>query len=318
MSHATRIFVAGSSTLIGAALVRRLQDRDDYTLVPEPGAAEPSLFDPAALDAFFAQARPEYVVHAAGPSGGIAANVRRGAELAHDNLLITAHLFDAARRHGVERLLYLASSCCYPRECHQPMRVEDLWSGPLEPTNEPYAAAKLAGLALAQAYRRQYGVDFRVGIPANAFGPGDDFDPAEAHVIPSLMARLETARQNSDPAVTVWGTGQPRREFVFADDLADACLFVLEHLDCPEVINLGGGGDVSIGELARLLAETVGYHGRLEFDASKPDGMPRKALDCGPLLALGFRPATDLSAGLRATYRWYRSQLEAVETSHVA
>jgi GDP-L-fucose synthase len=312
----SRIFVAGSETLVGAAIVSCLK-RQGYVRVIGQGQSGPRLTSAVEVHEFFARSHPEFVFHAAGSSGGIAANQRRPAELCHDNLLVTAHLLDAARQHRVKRLLYLASSCCYPRECAQPMRVEDLWSGPLEPTNEAYAAAKLAGIALCRAYRAQYDVDFRVCVHANVFGPGDDLDPDDAHVISALMVRVHEAKCRGEPAVTVWGTGRPRRDFIFADDLAEACLFVLQQQCCPDVINLGSGHDISIAELAERVCRTVGYRGRLQFDATRSDGMPQKLLDSGPLAALGFRSLTSLDDALASTYRWYRLMIEAPETPHV-
>lgn len=315
MDRETRVFVAGSETLIGAAVVRQVAARGVQPL--GLAADRPSLTRGDEVDAFFARHRPEIVIHAAGLSGGIAANQRHGAELARDNMLVNVNVLEAAYRHGTRRLLYLASSCCYPRLCRQPMAVEDLWSGPLEPTNEAYAAAKLAGIALCRAYRNQQGVDFRVGVPANAFGPGDDLDSENAHVISALMVRIHEAHRRGDPAVVVWGSGRPRREFIYADDLADACLTVIDADACPDVINLGGGHDVSIADLAERIKQTVGYQGRLEFDATRNDGMPRKLLESSPLAALGFRPRTSLDDALTATYRWYLSQIDVPGATHV-
>ncbi len=222
-----------------------------------------------------------------------------------DNLLVATHVLDAAHRHGVCRLLYLASSCSYPRLAPQPMAVGSLLSGPLEPTNEAYALAKLAGWKLCQAYRRQYEAPFLTAIPANAFGPHDDFSPEDSHVIPGLIRKLHEARLRGDPEFPVWGSGRARREFVYSRDVADACLFVIRHYDSDEPINLGGGAELSIAETAHAVAEVVGYRGRLCFDAARPDGMPRKVLDCGPLKTLGWAPATDFRTALAETYDWF-------------
>jgi GDP-L-fucose synthase len=295
------IYVAGSRTLVGAALLRRLRRRG-AALCPVPGE-EPGLTRAEEVDAFFARHRPARVIVAAGKSGGIAANQKYPAELVRDNLLVAAHVLHAAWHHGVEKLLYLASSCSYPRDCPQPMRVEHLMTGPLEPTNAAYATAKLAGVEMCRAYRQQYGAPFVVGIPANPFGPGDDFSPEDSHVVGALLRRMHEAKEEGRPAVSVWGSGAARREFIFVDDLADACLFALEHYDGPAPINLSGGTDVSIRELAEQVRDVVGYEGRLEFDATRPDGMPRKALDGGELRRLGWRPTTSLRDGLAATYR---------------
>jgi GDP-L-fucose synthase len=259
----------------------------------------------ASVDAFFARQRPQYVFHAAGPTGGIGANVAAPADLCRDNLAVHLHLIDAAHRFDVERLLYLASSCCYPRHAPQPLHVESLWSGPLEPTNYGYAAAKLAGIALCQTYRQQYGCDFVVGIAANSFGPGDDFDPERAHVIAALLARMHEARSSGEPSVTIWGSGSPRREFLFVDDLADAAVHVMRQGNGVELLNLAGGVSLSIAELAEQVRRVVGYEGELVFDASRPDGMPLKELDATALAAMGWRPQIDFEAGLRATYAWY-------------
>lgn len=315
MRSDSRIYVAGGETLIGRALLRQL-DRHGYRNVFGGAEIEPDLASGEAVAVFFARHRPEYVFHAAGQSGGIGANQSSPADLCHDNLAATVHLLHAAAHHRVKRLLYLASSCCYPKLCPQPMRVGSLWSGPLEQTNEAYAAAKLAGIALCRAYRQQYGADFIAGIPANVFGIGDDFDPASGHVIPALIHRMHAAKLDDMPAVTIWGTGRARREFLFADDLAEACLAVMNRYKSAEILNLGGGQDVSIGELAEAIREVVGYAGRLEFDASRTDGMPLKALDSTGLAELGWRPATDLRDALEATYQWYLWNWDAPRLAH--
>ena len=252
--------------------------------------------------------QPDYVFCVAGKSGGIDANQRFPADLMVDNLLVQTHVMRSAHHHGAKKLLYLASSCSYPRECSQPMRVESLMTGPLEPTNEAYAVAKLAGMTLCRAFRQQYGAHFISAIPANPYGPGDDFSPDTSHVIPALVRRFYLAKRTNDRAVQIWGTGSPRREFIFIDDLADACVFVMREYDEPQPINLGSSSDVSITELAELIKEVVGYRGALEFDTSKPDGMPRKSLDSRRLLEMGWKPSTTLRAGLEATFDWWRRQ----------
>ncbi len=239
---------------------------------------------------------------AAGKSGGILPNQRYPADLMLDNLLVECNVIRVACQHRVKKLLYLASSCCYPRHCPQPMRVESLLTGSLEPTNEAYAVAKIAGIKLCQAYRQQYGANFIIGIPANAFGPGDDFSPEDSHVIAALIRKMHEAKRKDAPTVDIWGTGTPRREFIFADDLADACLFVMQEYDGTEPINLGGGTDLSIGELAQLTKEVVGYEGELHFDTSRPDGMPLKVLDSSPLMAMGWKPETSFEKALSATF----------------
>ncbi len=315
MESQTRIYVAGGRTVLGTALIRRLQ-KDGACLVGAP-PDEPALTNRFAVERLFAEDQPQWVIMAGGLSGGIHANENRPADLMLDNLLAGAHVLDAATRHGVEKLLYLGSSCMYPRDAPQPMRAEFLYTGPLEPTNAAYATAKLAGLTLCQAYRQQKGAPFIAGIPANAFGPGDDFDPATSHIIPALMRRMHEAKLRGDGAVDIWGTGTPRREFVFADDLADACLFVMHHYDGKEPINLGCGIDHSVAEIAALIAEIVGYRGELRFDPSRPDGMPRKCLDCTPLFDLGWQPATPLGVALEATYAWFLQQRSRARSKRV-
>ncbi|NEO83085.1 MAG: GDP-L-fucose synthase [Spirulina sp. SIO3F2] len=305
MEQNDKIFVAGNDTLIGSALVRQLKSQGYSSLVGQ-GDRGPDLRDARSVDTFFAAHKPDYVFLVAGESGGILANQHYPAQLMRDNLLVQTHVIESAYRHGVRKLLYLASSCSYPKHAAQPLQIDSLLTGPLEPTNVPYSVAKLAGLHLCQAYRQQYQVDFIVGIPANAFGIGDDFALETAHVIPALIHKLHWAKLHKQPSIDVWGTGQPRREFVFADDLADACLFVMQHYSNSLPINLGGGTDLSIRELAELLKAVVGYQGRLNFDTSKPDGMPLKALDSTPLLSLGWQPQTALESAIAATYQWFR------------
>jgi len=304
MDRQARVYVAGAETLIGAAIARELQRQGFSNLL---GLAEggPDLLDPGAVEAFFASQRPEYVFVASGRSGGIDLNQRQPASLMRDNLLGSANLIHAAHQHHARKLLYLGSSCCFPRLCPQPMREDDLFSGPLEPTNQGYAMAKLAGITLCQAYRQEHGDDFICALPANCFGPGDDFSRENSHVIAALIRRMHAAKRDGENEVIIWGSGAPRREFIFADDLASACLFAMEHYSDSRPINLGGGQDLSIAELAGMVREVTGYPGRLAFDPTRPDGMPRKALDARRLLALDWRPRWDFRQALSATYAWY-------------
>jgi GDP-L-fucose synthase len=308
MNRTARVYVAGGTTLQGAALLDRLRAAGHRLVGVPPDEPDPT--DAGQVEDFFGEARPEYVFVAAGRLGGIALNQARPAELMLDNLLATAHVVDAAHRHGVTKLLYLASACAYPRNAPQPLRVESLWSGELEPTSAAYATAKLAGWQLCDAYRRQYGCRFVTAIPANAFGPHDDFSPDGGHVLPALLRRAHLALVRGEPELVVWGTGRPRREFVFSRDLADACLLVMDRYDGPGPINLGGGACWSIAEAAALVADVVGYRGELCFDATKPDGAPLKGLDCGPLRALGWQPATDFRTALAETYAWFKEHTD--------
>jgi GDP-L-fucose synthase len=300
----TRIYVAGGSTLAGAALLECLREAGHQGLVGVP-PDEPDLTAPGQVEDFFSEYRPEQVYFAAGLSGGIGLNQARPADLMLDNLLAAAHVLSAAHEQRVGKLLYLASSCIYPRNAPQPLQVEWLFRGQLEPTNIAYATAKLAGWQLCDAYRRQHGDNFITAIPANVFGPHDDFSPQSGHVIPALMRRMHEAKIHDEPEVVVWGTGNPRREFLSWRDLARACLYVMERYDGAEPINLGSGVKLSIARLARTLAEVVGYRGRLLFDSSKPDGMPLKMLDSTVLRALGWRPSTVFRTSLAETYDWF-------------
>lgn len=319
MERHVPIYIAGGQTLIGSALLRLLKSQGFTNVVGAP-PDEPNLCSAAAVDEFFRRNRPGYVIFAAGKSGGIQANRSFPADLMLDNLLSECHVIDAAHRYGVKKLLYLASSCSYPKHCPQPMRVESMWTGPLEPTNDAYAAAKLAGITLCQAYARQHGDNFICGIPANAFGIEDDFTPEGGHVIPALIGKIHRAKVDSQPTVPIWGSGTPRREFIFADDLADACLFVLREYNETQVpINLGSGMDFSIRETAEQIRDVVGYRGELVFDATKPDGMPLKSLDSAPLTRLGWRARTPIIAALNETYDAFlqREATPAREPLHV-
>ena len=303
MDKDARIFIADNHGLIGEAIRRRLRDDGYENLVGEPG--KPSLIDAREVEAFFSRNMPEYVFAVGGKSGGIGANQKLPADLMLNNLLVDCHVIDNAYRCAVKKLLYLGSSCCYPRACLQPMQVSSLMTGVLESTNEAYATAKLAGIKLSQAYRRQHGVDTISAIPANVFGPGDDFGVEDSHVIAALMVKMHQAKLSQTDSVEVWGSGAPRREFIYVGDVADAAIFLMHHYSSPVPINLGSGSDASIREIAELLKDVVGYSGELRFDPKKPDGMPLKSLDSSELFALGWQPKVPLRLGLEKTYRWY-------------
>ncbi|HSM14760.1 MAG TPA: GDP-L-fucose synthase [Thermoanaerobaculia bacterium] len=298
------VFVAGHRGLVGSAIVRRLE-AEGFSNLLVAGREELDLRDQGAVDRWFAERRPEYVFLVAGTVGGIWANSTRPAEFIYDNLMIHATVVHAAWRTGVRKLLYLGSSCIYPRLAGQPMREEELLTGALEPTNEPYAVAKIAGIKLCQAYRRQYGCDFVSAMPTNLYGPGDNFDLESSHVLPALIRKFHEAKESGRGSVTIWGTGAPRRELLHVDDLADACLFLMRAYDGDGHVNVGTGEDLSIRELAETVRDVVAPGVSLEFDASKPDGMPRKLLDVSKLHALGWRHRIGLREGIEATYRWF-------------
>lgn len=308
LDRGARTFVAGHRGLVGSAVHRHFREAGFTALVTRT-SSELDLRDTPAVEAFFAAERPAVVVMAAAKVGGILANSTYPADFLSDNLRMQVNVLDAATRHGVTKLLFLGSSCIYPKLASQPIREDSLLTGPLEETNDAYAIAKISGVLQVQALRRQYGVHYISAMPTNLYGPGDNFHPTNSHVLPGLIRRFHEAKLHDAPAVTVWGTGTPRREFLHVDDLARACLFVLENFDEPEPINVGVGRDVSIRELAELVAEIVGYQGALEFDTTKPDGTPRKLLDIGKLHRLGWRAQIDLRDGLADTYDWYREQL---------
>jgi len=304
LPRSARVYVAGHRGLVGSAIVRHLRAEGFDNLLTAT-RSELDLRDQAAVNEWFRANRPEYVFLVAGTVGGILANSTRPAEFIYDNLMIHATVVHAAHLHGVRRLLYLGSSCIYPRECPQPIREEYLLTGLLEPTNEPYAIAKISGIKLCQAYRRQYGSDFISAMPTNLYGPHDNFDLQSSHVLPALMRKFHDARAEGRDEVTVWGTGSPRREFLHVDDLADACLFLMRHYDGDGHINVGTGEDLSIRELAEAVREAVAPGARIVFDASKPDGTPRKLLDVSRLHALGWRHRIGLREGIRSTYEWF-------------
>ncbi len=309
MERSSRIYIAGHCGLVGSALARRCRALGFNNLILPP-RKDLDLCDQQAVNAFFASARPEYVFLAAGRVGGIHANNSRPADFIRDNLLIAANVIDAAWRGGVRKLLFLGSSCIYPKLAPQPLREEYLLTGALEPTNEWYAMAKLAGLKMGQAYRRQHGFDAITVLPTNLYGPGDNFDLETSHVLPALIRKIGDAQSAGAQSVSLWGTGAPRREFLYVDDLADACVFLMQNYSQAEPINVGCGEDLTIRELATKIAHVVGFRGRFDFDSTRPDGTPRKVLDVSRLTALGWRARTDLDTGLEATWAWYRRRQE--------
>jgi len=307
VSASASIFVAGHRGLVGSAIVRRLQRANSGPLLLRT-RTELDLTNQSAVNDFFARERPGLVYLAAAKVGGILANDTRPAEFINENLAIQNNVIDAAWRHGTRKLLFLGSSCIYPRLAPQPMTEDCLLTGPLEPTNEWYAIAKIAGLKMCQAYRKQYGFDAICAMPTNLYGPGDNFDLRNSHVLPALIRKFTEAVESGTMEVEIWGTGTPRREFLHVDDLADACVFLMENYSDAQPVNVGWGEDVSIAELASLIADTTGFEGRLRFDPTRPDGAPRKLLDTSRLSAAGWRPRIRLEEGIRDTVAWFREQ----------
>lgn len=304
MEKNAKIYVAGHRGLVGSAIVRRLR-RSGYENLVFRSSGELNLERQERVEAFFDQERPEYVFLAAAKVGGIWANSTFPAEFIYNNLVIETNIIHASYLFEIKKLLFLGSSCIYPKHCPQPMKEEYLLSGYLEPTNEPYAVAKIAGIKLCQAYNRQYGTCFISVMPTNLYGPGDNFDLKTSHVLPALIRKFHEAKEKGEAFVEIWGTGAPRREFLYVDDLADACLFLVNHYDEDEIINVGVGKDQTIWELAQLVGEVVGFEGELRFDASRPDGTPLKLLDVSRLTALGWEARTPLREGVKQTYQWY-------------
>lgn len=304
MEKTEKLFVAGHRGLVGSALVRKLES-DGFSNVLKRDRSQLDLTRQGAVDDFFAKEAPAIVIFAAAKVGGIKANNDLPVEFLLDNLQIQNNVIRAAYDHGVRKLLFLGSSCIYPKQASQPIPEEALLTGPLEPTNEAYAIAKIAGIKLCQAYSREYGADFISAMPTNLFGPNDNFDLASSHVLPALLRKAHEAKVNGAESLVVWGSGQPRREFMHVDDLASACLFLLENYDAPEIINVGWGEDISIRELAELICEVVGFTGELSWDTSKPDGTPRKLLDVSKLRHLGWAPSISLREGISRTYEWF-------------
>jgi GDP-L-fucose synthase len=304
MERDAKIYVAGHRGLVGSAIVRRLR-AEGYGNLLTRAHRELDLTEQAAVRAFFEEERPEYVLLAAARVGGILANTTWPANFLYQNLMIEANLIESARLSGVKKLLFLGSTCIYPTLAPQPLKEAYLLTGPLEPTNEWYAVAKIAGIKLCQACRRQYGARFISAMPTNLYGPGDNFDLESSHVMPALIRKFHEAKVGRAPSVTVWGTGTPLREFLHVDDCAAACLFLLENYDGEEIVNIGVGKDLSIAELAELVRNVVGFEGKIVYDTGKPDGTPRKLVDVSKLNALGWRAGIPLEAGIRMTYEWF-------------
>ncbi len=304
-----RIYVAGHRGMVGSAILRALR-KTGFDNILTRTSAELDLRRQADVEAFFAQEKPDYVFLAAARVGGILANDTYPADFIYDNLAIEANIIHSAHQTGVRKLLFLGSTCIYPKLAPQPLKEEYLLSGPLEPTNEWYAVAKIAGIKLCQAYRRQHGDDFISAMPTNLYGPEDNFDLEKSHVVPAMMRKMHEAKIKGEHSVPLWGTGNPLREFLHVDDLADALLFLMEHYSGEEHVNVGVGRDLSIRELAETVADAVGYQGELAFDPSKPDGTPRKLVDTSKINALGWQPRIGLAEGLRETYQWFLDHQE--------
>ncbi len=310
MKPTSRVYIAGHQGLVGSAILRHLRKAGYRDLVTR-GRSELDLTSQPAVERFFEQQRPEYIFLAAARVGGVLANSTYPAEFIRDNLLIQTNVIDAAFRYGVRKFLFLGSSCVYPKHATQPMTEDQLLSGLPEPSNESYAIAKIAGIKMAQAYRRQHGFPVISLMPTNLYGPGDNFDLETSHVVPALIRKFHEAEVSGASPVTVWGTGNPRREFLYVEDLADAVHFLMLNYDSGDIINVGTGQDVSIAELAGMVAEIVGYRGEVVFDPSKPGGPPRKLLDVSRLSSLGWRAPTNLREGLERTYRWFSEEFRA-------
>jgi GDP-L-fucose synthase len=310
MKKDAKIFVAGHRGMVGSAVVRRLE-REGYTSILTRTRQELNLLDREAVRSFFEKEQLEYVVDAAAKVGGIIANYEKPVEFLLENLTIQNNIIQAAADFGVTKLLFLGSSCIYPKMAPQPITEDALLTGPLEPTNDAYAIAKIAGIKLCQAYARQYGKNFISGMPTNLYGPHDNFDLHTSHVLPALIRKVHEAKKTGATEVPVWGTGTPHREFLHVDDLADACFFLLKNYDAPEIVNIGCGEDVSIREVAEIVCDVVGFDGKLAFDTSKPDGTPRKLMSIDKLLALGWKPRIGLREGIADAYAWFLKNVAA-------
>jgi len=314
MNKSSKIYIAGHRGLVGSAIVRKLKYEGFNNLITR-SSGELDLKRQADVEAFFEENKPEYVFLAAAKVGGIYANNIYPAAFIYANLMIQSNIIHASYASGVKKLLFLGSSCIYPKHCPQPMKEDYLLSSYLEPTNEPYAVAKIAGIKMCNAYNRQYGTNYISVMPTNLYGPGDNYDPNNSHVIPALIRKFHEAWKEGSASVEVWGTGSPRREFLYVDDVADACLFLMQHYDDGEIVNVGVGEDLSIKELAFLIKDTVGYSGDLKFDSSKPDGTPKKLLDITKLRKMGWKAQIGLADGIKKTYDAYRASPDRGERS---
>lgn len=308
MDQSSKIFVAGHRGMVGSAILRKLKSAgfDHFAMA---GSTDLDLRNQLEVNEFFRKEKPQYVFLAAAKVGGILANDTYRAEFLYDNLMIEANVIHAAWQNGVKKLMFLGSSCIYPKMAPQPLHEDALLTGPLEPTNEPYAIAKIAGIKLCDAYRSQYGCNFVSVMPTNLYGPNDNYHPQNSHVLPAMIRRFHEAKRDGLPAVTIWGTGSPRREFLHVDDLADACFYLMQHYDEPGLVNIGTGEDISILELAQMVSRIVGYTGAIQNDLSKPDGTPRKLMDVSKLHGFGWRATIDLEAGIRSVYDQVKDQL---------
>ena len=307
MNFISKIYVAGHRGMVGSAIVRKLQSLG-YSNIVSRQSKDLDLRSQAAVQAFFEQEKPEYVFLAAAKVGGILANNTYRAEFLYDNLMMEANVIDAAYRTSVKKLMFLGSSCIYPKMAPQPLKEEYLLTGELELTNEPYAIAKIAGIKLCDAYRAQYGCNFISVMPTNLYGPNDNYDLEKSHVLPALIRKFHEAKKTQEPFVTMWGTGSPRREFLHVDDLADACFYLMEHYDEPGLVNIGTGTDIPIKELAEMVKSIVGYHGIIAHDLSKPDGTPRKLMDVSKLASLGWNAKIGLKEGIQSVYEGLNRQ----------
>jgi len=310
VNRESKIYVAGHRGLVGSAIVQRLE-QEGYGNLLMRTREELDLKDTRAVEEFFAEQRPDYVFLAAARVGGILANDTHPVEFLRDNLYIELNVIEAAHRHGAKKLLFLGSSCIYPKFAPQPIKEEHLLTGELEPTSEPYAIAKIAGIKLCQAYDREFATDFISVMPTNLYGPGDNFDLETSHVLAAMIRKFHEAKEGGEPRVTVWGTGTPRREFLYVEDLADACVYLMNNYSGSEIVNVGVGKDISIAELASLVRDAVGYEGEISYDTSRPDGTPRKLLDVSRLAELGWKAKVPLREGVERTYRWFVSTMAA-------
>lgn len=308
MDNDSKIFVAGHNGLVGSAIVRKL-NREGYENIITIPKKELDLTDQLQVESFFMKTTPDYVFLSAAKVGGINANNTFPGDFIRDNLLIQTNVIDAAHRYGVKKLVFLGSSCIYPKHPQIPITEDQLMTGPLEPTNDSYAVAKIAGIKMCQAYRQQYGFNAISLMPTNMYGPGDNFHPESSHVIPGIMRRMHTAKVNGDPYFECWGDGSPMREFLHVDDFAEACYTCMEKYDSSEIINVGSGTDISVKDLTELIQQVVGYEGEVRWDTSKPNGTPKKLMNVDKVKSLGWEPKTDLKNGLEDTYEWFKNNV---------